>query len=71
MQVAITQDYATDSWFWTIFTGEIINVLANNLVAVRLIRSGVRFFMPQFPFRSLFADFAFKNDMHVNGHHRY
>ena len=26
MQVATTQDYATDSWFWTVFTGEIINV---------------------------------------------
>ena len=26
MQVATTQDYATDSWFWTVFTGEILYV---------------------------------------------
>ena len=26
MQVATTQDYATDSWFWTVFTGEILHI---------------------------------------------
>ena len=23
LQVATTQDYVTDSWFWTVFAGEI------------------------------------------------
>ena len=26
MQMATTQDYATDSWLWTVFTGEILYV---------------------------------------------
>ena len=64
MQVATTQDYATDSWFWTVFTGKIIDVLTIFIELMEMrnwnfINYG--FFMPQFPFRSLFDDFVFQN----------
>ena len=31
LQVATTQDYATDSWFWTVFTGKIIGICITNM----------------------------------------
>lgn len=31
MQVATTQDYATDSWFWTVFTGALNHQTAHHL----------------------------------------
>ena len=65
MQVATTQDYATGSWFWTVFTGKIINVstILIELIGVRNSFINYVFFMPQFPFRSLVVDFVFQNGM--------
>ena len=31
MQVATTQDYATDSWFWTVFTGALNHQTTHHL----------------------------------------
>ena len=31
MQIATTQDYATDSWFWTVFTGALNHQTAHHL----------------------------------------
>ena len=31
LQVATTQDYATDSWFWTVFTGALNHQTAHHL----------------------------------------
>ena len=49
MQVATIQDYATDSWFWTVFTGEIIDMLAILILFMEMSYSSYSFFMPQFP----------------------
>ena len=65
MQVATTQDYATDSWFWTVFTSEIIDMLAILILFMEISYSSfINYSFSCHNFHSLFILF-FKNSMHV------